>query len=276
MSRQPRYTPEESEIYRTNTFGINCEGIKPYMKKPLKHDSPSQKKPIAIFMVGPPGSGKTYLLETHLLPETFQYDYYNVDEYYEPLLKLELKTDKDSLMKLAKECINYDYNEMVKNRKNMVLDRAGGRAYSIIRQKEELEKKGYKTYMVAIYTPSNLSIARDKLRGDVGGRTLGEHMVKKLWSKVMSSLLYYKEQFGENFILIDNSHNETQIDPHPEIKSHFGYNINIKKHNNTLEFIYDQLAQEKLKKTHQGKLPLHSIEHSKDIIKQKIHEFLTQ
>lgn len=272
-----RYTSEETRRYKRdfriptyseqehqNTFNITCKEIQNHRietHKPLKRNSPSQEKPIAIFIVGPPGSGKTTLLENHLLPETFQYDYYNVDEYYEPLLELKRDISKqlrNDLMTLAKDCMRIDYYEMLKNKKNMVIDRAGGRSKSIIDEKEQLEAQDnpYKTYMIAIYTPSNVSVERDKHRK----RTLGKNTVNKLWSDFMKNLLYYKEQFRDNFILIDNSNNETQIMPHPEITSYNGFNIHVSVENNHLNFKFARSQKPK------GSLPLTSIEQGKHII----------
>lgn len=182
-----------------------------------------------------------------------------MDEYYEPLL--ELKKDiskqlKNDLMTLAKDCMRIDYYEMLEAKKNMVIDRAGGRPDSILNEKEQLEAQDnpYKTYMIAIYTPSNVRVERDKHRI----RTLGKNTVNKLWSDFMKNLLYYKEQFGDNFILIDNSGNQTQEMPHPTIESRYGYPINVKKENHRLIFKYVKTGKIK------GVLPLYSVKNEKN------------
>ena len=67
----------------------------------LKRSSPVVEKPIAIFIVGPVASGKTTTIKK-LLPESFKYDYYNLDDYHEYLLEkhLFIKTDKKTQKKI--------------------------------------------------------------------------------------------------------------------------------------------------------------------------------
>lgn len=80
----------------------------------LKRSSPIVENPIAIFIIGPVASGKTTTLNK-ILPNEFDYDYYNLDDYHEYLLEQHeyIKTDK-ATQKKVKNLVETATNSLYK------------------------------------------------------------------------------------------------------------------------------------------------------------------
>ena len=165
-----------------------------------------QNKPKAIFMAGPAGAGKTFILNK--LGVT-GFTNINIDTNYEALLKKEIgKQDLSSmtpdelsiagkLMGQARITTREKEEQAIANSQNIILDATGAASKPLLKKKEELEAKGYQTFMVLIYVSPMTSLKRNAERG----RKLVTSAVLSSWKGVASNINVYKQAFGNNFIL---------------------------------------------------------------------------
>jgi predicted kinase len=170
-------------------------------------------KPKAIFLGGPAGSGKSYISK-QLLPSNL--NVVNVDDTYEELLKssgLGLKQKDFSpeelsqaakLMGQAQKITKEKYAEFIKNAKDVIIDGTGGASRPLLKKKQELEDLGYETFMLMIYVSPLVSLERNKERE----RSLMPSIVLRTWRDVNQNIDTYQQEFGDNFVLINNNPKE--------------------------------------------------------------------
>jgi predicted kinase len=186
------------------------------------------KKPKAIFLAGPAGSGKSTIAK-QLLPSNIPI--INVDDTYEQMLKdtglgMDIKnftpdqlSQAAELMASARKTTDEKYQELLKSLNNVVIDGTAGASRPISKKKEQLEALGYDTMMLMLYVSPITSLERNKERE----RSLLPSIVLRTWRDVNSNIDTYRDMFGEDkFILINNnpSDTETQFDPE-EIQTRF-------------------------------------------------------
>lgn len=168
-----------------------------------------KSQPIAIFITGASGSGKTYIKNKLNLQS---YKDINSDNEYERLLKqsglgLKIK-DFDSqklsqASKFQKQSIDKtekDFEDSYKKRKNIIIDTTGGSYESIKNKKSYLELYGYKTIMIMVYVHPLTSLERNSQRE----RSLRTNMILKNWIEVYKNITPFKLLFKNNFYLIKN------------------------------------------------------------------------
>jgi predicted kinase len=166
-------------------------------------------QPKAIFLAGPAGSGKSYVSK-QLLPTTFTT--INIDDTYEELLKasgLGLK-QKDftadelsqaaKLMGQAQKATKEKLAQSSSERKNLIIDGTGGASKPLLKKKQELENLGYKCLMLMIYVSPLTSLERNQGRD----RSLMPSIILRTWRDVNQNINTYKQEFKDNFILINN------------------------------------------------------------------------
>ena len=184
-------------------------------------------KPKAIFLAGPAGSGKSYITK-QILPSAFTT--INVDDTYEELLKasgLGLK-QKDftsdqlsqaaKLMGQAQKATKEKLAQSSTEGKNLIIDGTGAASKPLLKKKEELEALGYECMMVMIYVSPVTSLQRNAGRD----RSLMPSIVLRTWRDVNQNINVYKQEFGDNFILINNDPKDATKGFSPElIKSFF-------------------------------------------------------
>lgn len=220
-------SPEAIPIKKT------CDELRTLI--PLKRTSPSQEKPVAIFLTGPAGAGKSTLLN-QFLPKKLQYDYYNVDDYQEKLLEINgliakqnhhyvnatpdkiyklIGDTKDpekqkqalsaiqsivgTMMGISKKCTEEDFLTMIQSKKNIIVDRPGDKPNMILKQKKQLEDNGYETYMVMIYASPLTILYRNAKRH----RSLLNSVVLRIWDNLMESIPIYQKEF-QTFMIVQN------------------------------------------------------------------------
>ena len=179
-------------------------------------------KPKAIFLGGPAGSGKSYISK-QLLPSNL--NVVNVDDTYEELLKssgLGLKQKDFSpdelsqaakLMGQAQKVTKEKYAEFIKNAKDVIIDGTGGASRPLLKKKQELEDLGYETFMLMVYVSPLVSLERNKERD----RSLLPSIVLRTWRDVNQNIDLYKQEFGDNFVLINNNPEEAVKDFNKEL-----------------------------------------------------------
>jgi len=167
-----------------------------------------QGKPKAIFMAGPAGSGKSFILQK-LVPSDF--NVINVDDTYEELLKssgigmklAQMSSDElkkaGELMGQARKATDSKYQDVTQNLKNLAIDSVGGSTKTLLKKKAELENLGYDTMMVMTYVSPITSLERNKQRD----RSLLPGIVIRSWRDVNKNIDVYKQAFGDNFTIVD-------------------------------------------------------------------------
>jgi len=167
-----------------------------------------QGKPKAIFMAGPAGSGKSFILKK-VVPSNF--NVINVDDTYEDLLKssgIGMKLAKMSpdelkkageLMGQARKTTDSKYQDATQNLKNLAIDSVGGSSKTLLKKKSDLENLGYDTMMVMTYVSPITSLERNKQRD----RSLLPSIVIRSWRDVNKNIDVYKQAFGDSFTIVD-------------------------------------------------------------------------
>ena len=167
-----------------------------------------QGKPKAIFMAGPAGSGKSFILKK-VVPSNF--NVINVDDTYEDLLKssgIGMKLAKMSpdelkkageLMGQARKTTDSKYQDATQNLKNLAIDSVGGSSKTLLKKKSDLENLGYDTMMIMTYVSPITSLERNKQRD----RSLLPSIVIRSWRDVNKNIDVYKQAFGDSFTIVD-------------------------------------------------------------------------
>jgi len=182
----------------------------------------SLNKPKAIFLAGPAGSGKSYISK-QLIPSSFII--INSDDTYEEMLKksgIGLKQkdfNPDQLSQAAKfqaqavKDTNQKFLTLSQEKKNIVIDGTGAASNPVLKKKQQLEDLGYDVFMLMIYVSPLVSLERNKNRD----RSLNPSIVLRTWRDVNKNIETYKESFSNNFSLINNNPEDTNISFSKEI-----------------------------------------------------------
>lgn len=186
----------------------------------------------AIFMIGGPGSGKSYILQSIFGISSKQsfskhgLKLVNPDPAFEKLLKdaginasdLD-KMSKDNpedydvkvnpLRNRAKDLQNKTRSNYVLGRLGMIVEGTGKSVQSTLKVKKLLDDAGYDTYMV--YVNTTLDTARE--RNQSRDRTIPDDLLVKLWNDSQKNLGELQRAFGQsNTMILDNSENKP-VDP---------------------------------------------------------------
>lgn len=237
-----------------------------------------QDRPKAIFMAGPAGAGKTFTLNK--LGVT-GFTNINVDTDYEELLKKEIgKQDLSSmtpdelsiagkLMGQARVTTREKEEQAIANLQNIILDATGAASKPLLKKKEELEAKGYQTFMILIYVSPMTSLKRNAERS----RNLVTSAVLSSWKGVASNIDIYKQAFGDNLVLINNDPEDVDksFNPEPIFKL---YPQPKGKDKSPEEKAKSELEKEKLNQDIKSLLDIEREFDTFDEAKQKINNFI--
>lgn len=180
----------------------------------------------AVFMVGGPGSGKTYAAskifgvpdKTYFAPSGLKV--VNSDRVLEYLLKkngygldidalpsevqakITNEDDPNSIKRVAGRITRSILQRYENERYGMILDATGRNAEKIESQLQRLKSLGYDTKLVFVNTSLEVAMARNKARA----RRLPDELVKKIWQDTQNNLAHFKKIFGEeNVTTLDNN-----------------------------------------------------------------------
>jgi len=110
--------------------------------------------------------------------------------------------DHDSVRDKAKGLTKKRLKGYTEGRLGVIIDGTGHNYSKIAKQKKEMEKMGYDTFMVAVNTSLDVAKERNKDRK----RAVPEDILIKSWSDVQNNLGGFQSLFGSsNFKIIDNS-----------------------------------------------------------------------
>lgn len=154
-----------------------------------------ESKPIAIFMAGGAGSGKSTVVKSikDLIPNV---DVINADKFVE---------DKDSpmynsVLKASNHIRKNVLPKSIEDKKNLIYDTTAANPKTLIPFTEQAIKNGYKIAMIMVYVHPIVSFMRNFKR-ERKVPTIG---VLKSWLGVYTSMETYKEKFGDNFMLVSS------------------------------------------------------------------------
>ena len=186
----------------------------------------------AVFLAGGPGSGKTYIAKGLFgIPDKVNVSQtgmkmVNSDKELKYLLnKFGFGTDLDSLpdevfanltgdgpqssglRKFAKD-LTAERRRLYQNgRLGMIVDGTGDDFQKISREKAELEKIGYQTYMIFVNTTLEVALQRNELRD----RVLPQSIVSDSHKEVNRNIGAFQGLFGSsNFMIVDNNEQKTE------------------------------------------------------------------
>ena len=186
----------------------------------------------AVFLSGGPGSGKTYIAKGLFgIPDRVNVSQtgmkmVNSDKELKYLLnKFGFGTDLDSLpdevfanltgdgpqssglRKFAKD-LTAERRRLYQNgRLGMIVDGTGDDFQKISREKAELEKIGYQTYMIFVNTTLEVALERNENRD----RVLPEKIVSDSHKEVNRNIGAFQGLFGSsNFMIVDNNEQKTE------------------------------------------------------------------
>ena len=212
------------------------EAYKKWLKKTLRvelvegYKDPGIFK--AVFLAGGPGSGKTYIAKGLFgIPERVNVSQsgmkmVNSDKELKFLLnKYGFGTDLDSLpdevfknltgdgpqasglRKFAKD-LTAERRRLYQNgRLGMIIDGTGDDYQKIAREKAELEKIGYQTYMIFVNTTLEVALERNENRD----RVLPKSIVQQSHQEVNRNVGAFQGLFGSgNFMIVDNNEYQTE------------------------------------------------------------------
>ena len=181
----------------------------------------------AVFLAGGPGSGKTWVARGLFgIPDKVNVSQsglkmVNSDKELKFLLnkygfgtELDILPDElfrqltdpsysdySGLRTFAKELTGVRKKQYMEGRLGMIVDGTGDDFSDIRRQKREVEKEGYDTYMIFINTSLEVALKRNENRD----RVLPEKIVRDSHRAVIKNIGGFQGLFGGNFLIVDNN-----------------------------------------------------------------------
>jgi chloramphenicol 3-O-phosphotransferase len=167
----------------------------------------SMAKPVAVFMVGGPGSGKSSTLKSlGLIDKGFRL--VNQDPYLEKYIKeAGLASDEKTYNKeerslraklgwKARKAAEEDLARNTAGRESMVVDGTGASYKATTKKMKALEDAGFEIHMVHVNTSKDVAVKRNRARAE---RSLADFIVTKTWDSVQESAKQYKEDYAGRF-----------------------------------------------------------------------------
>ena len=183
----------------------------------------SKEAPKAIILAGAPGAGKGYVLKGLDLNNL---KVLNIDNHFIDLLKkadvsLDLKRgDAESRSKAAYAMrhshvsFKKEQDDTIDNLESFILDGTAASYNNTVKLKDRLEDIGYSVFMLYVYTDLENSLKQNQDRFDVSkgeDRSLLPPIVMRTWESVTKNYQPYKELFGNNFVSVANTLDDTSM-----------------------------------------------------------------
>ena len=181
----------------------------------------------AIFLAGGPGSGKTFVAQKlfgipdglttsagglKLVNQDTEFEYLlnkyfdtiEIDKFPPEEFKDLTKSAEEGgagLRPFAKELNKQKLKLYTKGKIGVIIDGTAHKIDKIKKQKKELEKLGYDTYMVFVNTTLEAALKRNDSRE----RTVPVNIATQSWKNVQKNMKALKSLFKSNFQMVDNS-----------------------------------------------------------------------
>lgn len=159
----------------------------------------------AIFTAGIPGSGKTTVVKK--LTASTGMKLTSFDTFHEYFIKRGHETSP-AVLNRSRDLSYSQLDLYVDGRLGLIIDRTSWNYEKIRNLKSELESIGYETCMVFVNT--DISVARNRVekRYQSIGRSVSDDHIVKVLKQLQSNIGAYQRDFRDNFIIVDNSHDE--------------------------------------------------------------------
>jgi len=170
--------------------------------------------PKALILAGSPGAGKSSFIEN--VKDAL---ILNVDDAYMRNLKdldvsLDLKNaDAEDRSKAAKAMAsaNKEFRpqviDIIRGKKNFVLDTTSANTGTTLRYKQQLEELGYEVLMVYVFASLEKALDRNETRfqrSQGKDRSLSPAIVMRTWNGITQNYDLYKNEFGNDFVSVVN------------------------------------------------------------------------
>lgn len=158
----------------------------------------------AVFVMGPPGSGKNTVTNNFLSRYGFKQE--DIDDVLHRYKKLKGSGD----YKQAHPLVAKRRQLWTQNYLPIIFNTTGRRYDRIVELKQDLEDAGYDTMCVFVYVTEEEAWRRVNQRAQTStvaqdaGRTVDQEYFKEAYQAIRDSAKQYKELFGENFIFYVN------------------------------------------------------------------------
>ena len=202
-----------------------------------------------VFIAGGPGSGKSYVADKTM--GGLGLKVVNSDAVYEKKLKdagksLKLTADPEymNIRARSKELTDMKKIGYIKGRLGMIIDGTGHNYNKIEKQKKELEKVGYDTYMVFVNTALEVALKRNVERE----RSIMTDVVIQYWNDVQKNIGKFQLLFYNKFIVVDanDKYDDGNKKVIKEITKRIRFLLNQPVENRyARKWIKDQLRQKK-------------------------------
>lgn len=162
----------------------------------------------AVFLVGGPGSGKSYVAK-QLGLNALGYVNVNSDIAFEYLMKKhdlspkmppQEKEKRDVVRQRAKDITANKSELAIEGRLGVIIDGTGDDFEKVSKLKENFDQLGYNTYLVVVNTKLDVARKRNQQRQ----RTVPDDLVVDSWHAVQNNIGKFSQIF-ENISIIDNS-----------------------------------------------------------------------
>jgi dephospho-CoA kinase len=166
----------------------------------------------AIFMAGGPGSGKDFVLKR--VTGAFGFVEVSSDPFLSHLMhqaKLDLKmpdheeTQRNAVRSRAKQLEQHKKELVIRGRLGIIINGVADDFAEIAAKKKDLEDLGYDTFMVFVSVSDDESRKRNIARGEMGGRTVPEHIRATKWRGAIENMNRFMGLFGRAMVIVDNS-----------------------------------------------------------------------
>lgn len=174
----------------------------------------------AIFMAGGPGSGKDFVLKR--VTGNFGFVEVSSDPFLSHLMhqaKLDLKmpdheeTQRNAVRSRAKQLEQHKKELVIRGRLGIIINGVADDYNEIAAKKHDLESLGYDTFMVFVSVSDSESKKRNIARGEMGGRTVPEHIRSSKWRGAIENMNRFMGLFGRHMVIVDNSVDINSSDP---------------------------------------------------------------
>jgi predicted ABC-type ATPase len=160
----------------------------------------------AVFVMGPPGSGKNTIIDNHLYNPHFKL--VDVDE---TLARFKSLNKKDTNYSVSWEYSNKRKNLWQQNWLGLIINTTGRNSTNVIDLKKTLEEFGYDTFGIFVKVSYDTSMQRIKSRPSLAtnprdaGREVGLDYFDKAYISSIRNLPIYKSNFNAvNFATVIN------------------------------------------------------------------------
>lgn len=167
----------------------------------------------AVFLAGGPGSGKDYIARKVLygyglseINSDSAFEYYLKKEQLDLTMPPEQTQKRNDLFYKAKYTRDSKESLMLRGRLGLIINGPASDYNHVKNKKEKLESLGYETRMLFISTSNEVSSARNKMRGLMGGRSVPEDIRAEKHRIALANAKEYQNLFGiNNFDMYDNN-----------------------------------------------------------------------